>query len=214
MARKKLIRMRQAELLPYIISHADSQAIGKIQSFLHKARAVILELGCGQGEYAIALAQERPLVKVIGVDIQGERLWVGATQAQKLKLPNVIFLRTDARHLGRYLKPHSVSEIWIICPDPYPKKSDADKRLTSEHFLLLYQYLGQSRMLTHVKTDDANLASFTLATANKMGWKIKQAVSDTDTPSRSALTGIETYYERLHRQAGKKIAYLELQAPN
>nr|HPI71170.1 tRNA (guanosine(46)-N7)-methyltransferase TrmB [Tenuifilaceae bacterium] len=107
--------------------------------FFKNSNPIVLELGCGKGEYTINLAKMNPHVNYIGVDIKGARLWKGAKEATLLPLPNVAFIRTRIDNIASFFSPQEVSEIWITFPDPQPRSSKAKKRLTSSRFLGYYQ---------------------------------------------------------------------------
>ena len=112
---------------------------------------IILELGCGRGEYTVGLAQLYPDYNFIGVDIKGARMWAGAKQALELNLPNVAFIRTNIEMLDHFFAQGEVEQIWLTFPDPQMKK--ATKRLTSTYFLERYRKLLTDKGLVHLKTD-------------------------------------------------------------
>jgi tRNA (guanine-N7-)-methyltransferase len=123
---------------------------------------ITLELACGRGEYTIGLAKLFPEKNFIGVDIKGERIWKGSTQAVEEKLSNVAFLRTQILLVENFFEAHEVDEIWITFPDPRPRKRDAKRRLTSPRYIELYRRLTKSGSFVRLKTDNTNLYEYTL----------------------------------------------------
>ena len=119
--------------------------------FFGNNNPIVLELGCGKGEYTVGLARRYKDKNFIGVDIKGSRMWTGATQARAEGLDNVAFFRTKIELIDRFFTPGEVSEIWITFPDPQMKK--ARKRLTSTRFLELYRKITADNALIHLKSD-------------------------------------------------------------
>lgn len=170
---------------------------------------LILELACGKGEYTLNLARRYPEINFIGIDIKGARLWKGAKTALEEGLKNVAFIRDYIENLTEYFARNEVDEIWITFPEPHPKKSKADKRLTSPRFLALYCQILKPEGMVHLKTDDPGLYEYTLETLKSGYGKILTAIPDlyNGQPLNDLLT-IKTTYEQLHLEAGKKIRYL------
>ena len=131
------------------------------RDFFRNDRPIVLELGCGKGEYTIALAERDPSRNYIGIDIKGARMWRGAKTATERQLPNVGFLRTRIEFLGGLFAEGEVSEIWITFPDPQLKSRRAKKRLTSPFFLALYARLLRAEGHIHLKTDSQHLYGYT-----------------------------------------------------
>src|SRR5688572_33160801 len=123
---------------------------------------IVLELGCGKGEYSNGLAEKYPNLNFIGVDIKGARIWRGSKTAQEKKLLNVAFLRTQIEFIESCFEKEEVSEIWITFPDPQPNKEK--KRLTHPVFLNRYKNILKQKGVIHLKTDSAELYEFTLET--------------------------------------------------
>ena len=168
---------------------------------------IVLELGCGKGEYAVGLGERFPEKNYIGVDIKGARMWTGARQANERNLTNVAFLRTSIELIDKLFAPGEVSEIWITFPDPQMKK--VNKRLTSTRFLDNYRKILRPGGLIHLKTDSPFLYTYThaLVETNHLPVKI-----DTDDLYHSGLATdileIKTYYERQWLERGLTIKYL------
>jgi tRNA (guanine-N7-)-methyltransferase len=122
---------------------------------------VILELGCGKGEYTTGLATKFPRNNYIGIDIKGARMWRGAKTSNEQKLSNVAFLRTRIEFINSFFSEDEVDEIWITFPDPHPGRCNADKRLTSPCFLNRYRQFLKDGGVVHLKTDNYELFKFT-----------------------------------------------------
>ena len=175
---------------------------------------ITLELACGKGEYTLALAERFPGINVIGIDIKGARIWKGAKRALKKDLDNVRFLRIYIDHLDQYFDRNEVDEIWITFPDPYPRYSKRNKRLTAPKFLKIYQRVLKPEGKIHLKTDSRQLYEFSLEKLDETGCHIEQRIEDIyqEDPEDPLLT-IRTYYEKKHLEAGKAISYLRFTLP-
>ncbi|MBT4349272.1 tRNA (guanosine(46)-N7)-methyltransferase TrmB [bacterium] len=211
MARKKLIKFADLDELSNVGQVSLNNVQEKLDAFIDPEKCLILELGCGKGEYSLALAAEFPQSQFIGIDIQGERLWHGATEALENNLNNVLFLRFQIEHIADYLPEHSVSEIWLSFPDPQLKKKNIKKRLTSPRFLNLYKKILKPNGLVHLKTDDQILFDYSLETITEQAGTIieshsgiKQAMKDNPT------LNIQTTYEK-KEIAGTIIYYIKFQ---
>jgi len=171
---------------------------------------VIIELACGRGDYTIGLAQEFPNKKVIGIDIQGERIWYGAKYALENNLDNVLFLRIYIDDLLEYFPQHCINEIWITFPDPFPKKRHTKKRLTFEKFLKMYQQVLKPNGKVTLKTDDQSLFEYSKESIIEFGGKILQINDDIyQNREDNPLLYIQTHYEKKHLAAGRTIKYLQ-----
>jgi tRNA (guanine-N7-)-methyltransferase len=177
------------------------------KDFFHNDNPIVLELGCGKGEYAVGLAQRFPDKNFIGIDIKGARMWTGASQARDLQLDNVAFLRTNIELLPHFFAPGEVSEIWITFPDPQMKK--VRKRLTSTRFLDLYRKVLVDSGTVHLKTDSPFLYTYThlLVTQNNLPTAV-----DTADLYHSDFAGdilsIKTFYEQQWLSRGLSIKYI------
>ncbi|MCQ2374863.1 MAG: tRNA (guanosine(46)-N7)-methyltransferase TrmB [Salinivirgaceae bacterium] len=175
---------------------------------------IVLELGCGKGEYTVGLARRFPNKNFIGVDIKGARIWRGAKTSNEEQMKNVAFLRTRIETITSYFAENEISEIWVTFPDPQLKKRREKKRLTSNVFLSLYQKLLVDNGLVNLKTDSQFLYLYTVATAECNGLEIDHKTADLySEPWLDDVLSIKTYYEQLHIDAGTKISYLSFHLP-
>ncbi len=184
------------------------------REFFHNQNPIVLELGCGRGEYTVGLAQLYPDRNFIGVDIKGSRMWTGATDALNKGLRNVAFLRTNIEFIWQFFGKDEVSEIWLTFSDPQMKK--ATKRLSSTYFLERYRRFMTDSGLIHLKTDSNFLFTYTqeMLKANGIIPEVctrdlyKQTGDDT-VEARS----FQTYYEGMWRDRGIDIKYLRFRLP-
>jgi tRNA (guanine-N7-)-methyltransferase len=170
---------------------------------------IILELGCGKGEYTVELARKFPDNNYIGVDIKGARIWRGAKTANEEGLPNVAFLRTRIEFIPSFFSADEVSEIWITFPDPHPGGKNFNKRLTSPVFLNKYRLFLKNNGEIHLKTDNTELFIYTLKMLDYNN--IIPDFMTTDLYSenfRDDISSIKTHYEKIYLKEGKKINYL------
>ena len=170
---------------------------------------IVLELGCGKGEYTVSLAEREKTVNFIGVDIKGNRIWRGAKTALEAKLSNVAFLRSRIDYIDKGFGPNEVSEIWITFPDP--QKERPRKRLTHPLFLDRYKNILKPGGLIHLKTDSLLLHQFTLTVIKELKLKLLEATVDlySDGKEWGAVTGVQTFYEKMYLQKGCPITYLK-----
>ncbi len=176
--------------------------------FFHNDNPIVLELGCGKGEYAVGLARRYPNKNFIGVDIKGARMWSGASQAKEEGIGNVAFLRTHIELITHFFAPGEVSEIWITFPDPQMKKTR--KRLTSTRMLELYRRILVENGIIHLKSDSPFLYTYTRAMVQENNFPI---LIDTDDLYNSGIDddilGIKTFYEQQWLERGKSIKYIK-----
>ncbi len=173
---------------------------------------IVLELGCGNGEYTVGLAENFSQKNFLGVDVKGTRIWRGSKDALEKKLVNAAFLRTQILQIQDYIAPHEVSEIWITFPDPRPRKRDAKRRLTSPRFLNIYKELVRENGIVHLKTDNTPLFDYTLEILQGMETEINGLIHTHDLYSTNFLEdhfGIQTRYEKMFMDQGEKIKYLQ-----
>jgi tRNA (guanine-N7-)-methyltransferase len=180
--------------------------------FFHNTHPVVLEVGCGKGEYTVGLAQLHPEQNFLGLDIKGERIWRGSTRAEALGLQNVGFLRLMAHQLTEHFAPGELSEIWITFPDPRPRDRDIKRRLTAPRFLAMYQTLLAPGGVAQLKTDSESLFEYTMEVlAERPGAVIEAATRDlyTETdPAFAAAQAIQTHFEGKYRAVGVPIKYV------
>jgi tRNA (guanine-N7-)-methyltransferase len=174
---------------------------------------ITLELACGKGEYTLELARRYPQRNFIGVDIKGARIWRGAKTALEEGLANAAFLRTRIECIDHFFAPAEVAEIWITFPDPFLRKSKANRRLTSSFFLDRFRQILRPGGLIHLKTDEPLLYEFTLETlANRSDYKLLYHHTDIySQPLAYPELDIQTFYEKQHLAAGKTIKYIRFE---
>ena len=170
---------------------------------------IILELGCGKGEYTIALAQNNPHKNYIGIDIKGNRIWKGATISQKNNLKNVRFLRTQIEFLDKCFSSQEVSEIWITFPDPHIKYRRRKKRLVSPFMLNLYEKIIIKNAFIHLKTDSEFLHGYTLGLLEKKNAEVIKSTHDLyNSNIEDEILKVKTFYESMFLQKNKAITYI------
>ena len=188
------------------------------EEFFHNGNPIVLELGCGRGEYTVGLGKQMSDKNFIGVDIKGARMWTGAKEALQSGMKNVGFLRTNIEFIQRFFAPGEVSEIWLTFSDPQMKK--VTKRLTSTYFLERYRQFLQDGGLIHLKTDSNFLFTYTnyVVETNHLPVIFKTpdlyAPVVSGLPADSVASSIQTYYEKMWLERGISIKYLQMQLPH
>ena len=180
-------------------------------NFFEKENELVLELGCGKGEYTVGLAGRNPNRNYIGVDIKGARLWKGLIAARENDLKNVAFIRTRINQVEFYFGKDEVSEIWITFPDPQPTRLKEKKRLTSPWFLHSYTKFLKPDGIIHLKTDNIIFFEYTLDIIKELGHELLYSTYDVYSTEMedSELVQIQTYYEQIWLKHGTKIKYLK-----
>lgn len=185
---------------------------GKWSEYFGNNNPIVLELGCGKGEYTVGLARKIPEKNFIGIDIKGARMWSGATQALDEQLTNTAFLRTRIELIGHFFSQGEVSEIWITFPDPQMKKTN--KRLTSTRFMEEYRRIMKPGGIIHLKTDSNFLYQYTKAMIEENQIEV---FFDTDDLYHSGineeLLEIRTFYEQQWLSRGLNIKYIRFECP-
>lgn len=213
MGQKKLQRFAEIETFRNVLQFPQDIR-GKWRDFFGNNNPITLELACGKGEYTLGLARLYPNRNFIGVDIKGNRLWVGAKKALQEGLDNAAFLRIDIHHIHQYFEENEVAEIWITFPDPQLRHSKAKKRLTHPKFLRLYQQLIRSGGPLHLKTDSPQLYHFTKLVASLYDCRVLSDMEDVYAqPEIPAELAIKTHYESLDIAASNRIHYLSFSLP-
>ena len=216
MAKNKLAKFAEMETLENVfqptqeeVFRTDYKLKGKWgEQVFGNDHPIVLEVGCGKGEYSVGLGELYPEKNFIGLDIKGARMWTGAKAAKEKGMKNVVFLRTHAEELESIFAPGEVSEIWITFPDPQMTK--ARKRLTGTRFLSLYRKFLKEDGLIHLKTDSPFLYQYTaeLVKANRLPVNV-----NTDdlygVGLDDKILGIKTFYERQWLSRGKTIKYIQ-----
>ena len=186
------------------------------ECYFRNDHPIVLELGCGKGEYTVELAKLYPEVNFIGVDIKGARMWTGATQALQEGLKNVAFLRTNIEVIDRFFTPGEVTEIWLTFSDPQMK--NPRKRLTSTWFMQRYRHFLADGGIVHLKTDSNFLLPYTTYMVEKNGLPLLFRTEDLyhtegiDEETRRILA-IRTYYESMWIDRGLNIRYMKFRLP-
>lgn len=181
-------------------------------SFFHNEGPIVLELGCGHGEYTVGLANLFPDKNFIGVDIKGARMWTGAKQSFEAGMKNVAFLRTVIELIDRFFSPGEVSEIWITFPDPQMKK--ATKRLTSTFFMERYRRILKPGGKIHLKTDSNFLFTYTCAMVDHNRLPVEFRTDDLyASGDADHILSIKTHYEQQWLERGKSIKYIVFNLP-
>ena len=182
------------------------------RDFFKNDHPIVLELGCGRGEYAVGLARRYPEKNFIGVDIKGARMWTGAKQAQEEGLANVAFLRTNIEIIDRFFAPGEVSEIWLTFSDPQMKK--VTKRLTSTYFMERYRKFLVPGGLVHLKTDSNFMFTYTKAMVEANHFPVEFITDDLyHSGLDDDILRIRTYYEQQWLDRGLSIKYIKFRLP-
>lgn len=182
------------------------------EDFFHNNRPIVLELGCGRGEYTVQLAQTDPEKNYIGIDVKGARIWSGAKEATSCGLQNVAFLRGEIEQIDSFFAPGEVSEIWITFPDPQMKKTR--RRLTSARFLELYRRILTPGGTVHLKTDSPFLYTFTSRLVHENSLPLLAETDDLYSSGLAdAVTSIKTHYEKQWLSRGKRIKLIDFTLP-
>ncbi len=181
------------------------------RDFFKNDHPIVLELGCGKGEYTVALARQNPEKNFIGIDIKGARFWRGAKTAIEEDLENVAFVRTQIELIEYVFAAREVSEIWITFPDPQIKYKRTKHRLTNTDFLQRYKHILKEDGLMHLKTDSEFMHGYTLGLLHGEGHEVLYAHHDIykNEYSPKEVTGIQTFYEKQYLEKGKPITYIQ-----
>jgi tRNA (guanine-N7-)-methyltransferase len=221
MTKKKLQRFAEMESFSNVVQPEFEEVFGKDHILKGKwnqdrfvnNHPVVLELGCGKGEYTVGLARKFQEKNFIGVDIKGARIWRGARTALTEKLSNVLFLRTHIEQITSFFGQGEVEEIWLTFPDPQLKKKR--KRLTSARFLNNYKRFLVNNGLVHLKTDSTELYKYTLNLVHGNNLSIRHQTSDLyNSGLCNDILDIKTFYEQQFLNQGMKINYLCFELPH
>lgn len=176
--------------------------------YFHNDNPIVLELGCGKGEYTVGLAERFPDKNFIGIDIKGARIWSGARQVTDRGISNAAFLRTSIELIPYFFAPGEVDEIWITFPDPQMKK--VNKRLTGTRFMELYRRIMKPDGIVHLKTDSPFLYTYTKLMTSLNGFAMVADTADLYASPKGAgdILGIRTFYEQQWLDRGLTIKYI------
>ena len=218
-SKNKLKRFRENETFPNVIQPTREEVLegnfrykGKWGSdFFKNNQPIVLELGCGKGEYSVSLAQEYPHKNFIGIDIKGARFWRGAKTAVEEGLPNVAFLRSQIELVDLLFAENEVDEIWITFPDPQIKYKRTKHRMTNSQFLQKYKKILKPQGVVNLKTDSEFMHGYTLGLLHGEGHEVLQANHDVykNEYSPKEVIGIQTFYEKQYLEQGKPITYIQ-----
>ena len=217
-SKNKLKRFKENESFSNVIQPSREDLISNnfelkglwASKFFKNNQPVVLELGCGKGEYTIGLAQQFPNINFIGIDVKGARFWRGAKTAIENGLSNVAFLRIQIELLTYAFAKHEVEAIWITFPDPQIKYKRTKHRLTNLNFLEKYQEILVSEGTIHLKTDSEFLHGYTLGLLHAKGFEVCYANHNVYKleGSPKEVTNIQTFYETQYLKSNKAITYL------
>jgi tRNA (guanine-N7-)-methyltransferase len=213
MSRKKLERFKSNTESANVIEFGKeiyTNIKGKWKAFFDNEHELVLEIGCGRGEYTTGLAALYPGKNFIGTDIKGSRIWKGSTMANQNGMKHVAFLRTMVQNLEDFFEEGELDEIWITFPDPRPKDTEIRLRLTNPRFLTMYKKILKKGGKLNLKTDNADLFQYTLDLLNS-SFKVRDLKFTTDVYNSELLNDelkIQTTYEKKFLGQGVKINYL------
>ena len=216
-SKNKLKRFKENESFENVIQPSREEILegfslkGQWQSFFKNQHPIVLELGCGKGEYAVSLSEKFPDKNFIGVDIKGARFWRGAKTALENDFQNVAFLRAQIELIDHCFEKNEISEIWITFPDPQIKYKRTKHRLITRPFLEKYQSILNANGLVHLKTDSEFLHGYLLGLLHEGHHEILYAHHDiynSSSPPEEA-TAIQTFYEKQYLELKKAITYVK-----
>ena len=209
MGQKKLQRFIDIRSFPNVLEYPQNMP-GDWKGFFKNENPIVLELACGRGEYTVGLAKLFPQKNYIGIDIKGNRMYIGAKKCLAENITNAAFLRTQIEMLPDYFDPGEVDEIWITFPDPQLRTSKAKKRLTHPRFLRLYQQVLKPDGFIHLKTDSPELYHFTNRVIELYHLKVVEDCSNVYLQQETdPVLKIRTHYESMDIAQSKKIHYLK-----
>lgn len=216
-SKNKLKRFKENETFPNVIQPTRDEVLksfsykGKWHSFFKNEHPIVLELGCGKGEYTIALAEKNPTKNFIGIDIKGARFWRGAKTALENDLNNVAFIRTQIELVDNLFAKGEVDEIWITFPDPQIKYKRTKHRMTNTEFLKRYHHILKEDGIMNLKTDSEFMHGYTLGLLHGEGHEILHSSHDVYKlkSSPEEVTETQTFYEKQYLEKGKPITYIK-----
>lgn len=220
MGKGKLSKFADMASYPHVFEYPYSVAEnipfsmkGKWKSdFFRNDNPIVLELGCGRGEYTVGLAEKFPDKNFIGVDIKGARMWSGATEALLKEMKNVAFLRTNIEIIDRFFDTNEIDEIWLTFSDPQMKK--ATKRLTSTYFMERYRRFLVPDGLIHLKTDSPFMFTYTHHMIAENAFPVELETEDLyQSGLANDILSIRTYYEQQWIDRGLSIKYIKFRLP-
>ena len=217
-SKNKLKRFKENETFKNVIqpkreeiTNGSFSLKGKWNKFFGNDNPLVLELGCGKGEYTVAMGKQNKNKNYIGIDIKGARFWRGAKTAIEENISNVAFLRTQIELIDELFAANEVSEIWITFPDPQIKYKRTKHRLTNEVFLNRYRAILKKDGVVNLKTDSEFMHGYTLGLLHGKGLEVLYANHDVykNEGSPKEVLEIQTFYEKQYLEKGKPITYIK-----
>lgn len=217
-SKNKLKRFKENETFKNVvqpnredITNGTFSLKGKWNEFFGNNKPLVLELGCGKGEYTIGMAKHNENKNYIGIDIKGARFWRGAKTAIEENISNAAFLRTQIELIDELFAANEVSEIWITFPDPQIKYKRTKHRLTNETFLEKYKLILKEDGVVNLKTDSEFMHGYTLGLLHGKGLEVLYANHDVykNEGSPKEVLDIQTFYEKQYLEKGKPITYIK-----
>lgn len=218
-SKNKLRRFKENETFANVVQPTREEVFSNAldlkgnwkKKFFKNENPLVLELGCGKGEYSVNLAINNPDKNFLGIDIKGARFWRGAKTALEENYTNVGFLRTQIELIDHLFEENEVDEIWITFPDPQIKYTRTKHRLTNQEFLDKYQKILKPDGYVHLKTDSEFMHGYTLGLLHGLDEDVVYAHHDVygNTMSPKEVTSIQTFYEKQYLEVNKKITYVK-----
>ncbi|MDT0538332.1 MULTISPECIES: tRNA (guanosine(46)-N7)-methyltransferase TrmB [Croceitalea] len=221
-SKNKLKRFRENDTFSNVIQPSREEVLqgleqkGNWGKFFGNTNPIVLELGCGKGEYTVGLAERNSNKNYIGIDIKGARFWRGAKTAIQENLSNVAFIRTQIELVDELFDKDEIAEIWITFPDPQIKYKRTKHRMTNEVFLKKYKSILQPNGLIHLKTDSEFMHGYTLGLLHGLEHEVIYANHDIykNEGSPEEVLKIQTFYENQYLEKGKPITYIQFRITN
>ena len=218
-SKNKLKRFKENETFTNVFQPTREEVVGDqfplkgkwSSDFFKNDNPIVLELGCGKGEYSVGLAERFPEKNFIGIDIKGARFWRGAKTAVETGMNNVAFVRTQIELINHIFAENEVSEIWITFPDPQIKYKRTKHRMTNAEFLERYKKILKPSGLMHLKTDSEFMHGYTLGLLHGLGHEVIYANHNIykNEGAPAEVTGIQTFYESQYLEVNKPITYIK-----
>ncbi|MGV8993174.1 MAG: tRNA (guanosine(46)-N7)-methyltransferase TrmB [Flavobacterium sp.] len=218
-SKNKLKRFRENDTFSNVFQPTREEVVGNEfplkgkwnSEFFKNDNPIVVELGCGKGEYSVGLAERFPDKNFVGIDIKGARFWRGAKTATDTDLNNVAFVRTQIEIIDGIFSEHEVSEFWITFPDPQIKYKRTKHRMTNTEFLQLYKRILKPDGIMNLKTDSEFMHGYTLGLLHGEGHEVLYANHDVykNEGSPEEVTAIQTFYENQYLKVNKAITYIK-----
>ena len=218
-SKNKLKRFLENETFDNVFQPTREEVVGNEfplkgkwnSEFFKNENPIVVELGCGKGEYSVGLAERFPDKNFVGIDIKGARFWRGAKTASETDLNNVAFIRTQIEIIDGIFAENEVSEIWITFPDPQIKYKRTKHRMTNSEFLQLYKKILKADGIVNLKTDSEFMHGYTLGLLHGEGHEVLYANHNVykNEGSPEEVTAIQTFYENQYLLVNKAITYIK-----